>query len=82
MSRIHTYVEFENVTVNVAIDRLKAAGYVVVAHGDCWLIVDSDAAIAIRNIIWLENGHTYCLVNTIIPEEWDAQKFVDLHCPG
>lgn len=82
MSRIHTYVEFENVTVNVAIERLKAAGFLIVTRGDCWLIVDSDAAIAIRNIIWLENDHKYCLVNTLDPEEWDAQKFVELHCPG
>lgn len=82
MKRIHTYVEFEVPTVNVAIDRLKAAGYLIVARGDCWLIVDNDAAIAIRNIIWMENGCGYCLVNTIDPDDWDVKQFVEIHCPG
>ena len=55
MARIHTYAEFENVTVDDVVKALKAAGYVVVTRGDCWVIVDSDAAIAIRNIIWEKN---------------------------
>lgn len=81
-ARNHTYVEFENLSVDASIKALKAAGYIVVTRGDCWVIVDSDAAIAIRNIIWKHNNSTYCLVNTIDPDVWDAEEFVKLHCPG